>query len=71
MKNGGNQQSEGNLQPLFPTMPTITKTACVLYDDEQHILPMRRVSYDTRRGLDRFKKAGIPSHNASRLAKGE
>jgi len=44
-------------------MPTITKTACVLYDHEHRILPMRRMRYDTRRALERLKKAGLPSDN--------
>jgi len=43
----------------------------VLYDYEQRILLMRRVSYDIKKAQARFKKAGLPAHNASRLLKGE
>ncbi|MEY2905903.1 MAG: hypothetical protein RLZZ408_374 [Verrucomicrobiota bacterium] len=42
-----------------------------LYDYEQQLLLMRRVGYDIRKAQARFKKAGLPAHNATRLAKGE
>jgi diadenosine tetraphosphatase ApaH/serine/threonine PP2A family protein phosphatase len=45
--------------------------ACyVLYDFEQRQLIHRRVAYDIPRAQARFKKAGLPAHNAARLAKG-
>ena len=47
------------------------RASYALYDYEQRILLMRRVSYDIRKARVRFKKAGLPVHNASRLAKGE
>ena len=45
--------------------------ACyVLYDFERRLLIYRRVAYDIPRAQARFKKAGLPAHNAARLAKG-
>ena len=45
--------------------------ACyVLYDFEQRLLIHRRVPYNIPRAQARFEKAGLPAHNASRLAKG-
>lgn len=45
--------------------------ACyVLYDFEQRLLIYRRVAYDIPCAQARFKKAGLPAHNAFRLAKG-
>jgi len=45
--------------------------ACyVLYDFDQRLLIHRRVPYDIARARARFKKAGLPAHNAARLAKG-
>ena len=45
--------------------------ACyVLYDFERRLLIYRRVAYDISRAQARFKKAGLPAHNAARLAKG-
>jgi hypothetical protein len=32
---------------------------------------MRQVTYDIKKAQSRFKKAGLPAHNAARLAKGE
>jgi diadenosine tetraphosphatase ApaH/serine/threonine PP2A family protein phosphatase len=46
--------------------------ACyVLYDFQQRLLIHRRVPYDITRARARFKKAGLPTHNAARLAKGQ
>lgn len=42
-----------------------------LYDYEKRILVMRRVKYDVVKAQARFRKAGLPEHNAARLAKGE
>ena len=47
------------------------RASYALYDYEQHILLMRRVSYDIKKAQARFKKAGLPAHNAARLAKAE
>lgn len=47
------------------------RASYALYDYEQHLLLMRRVDYDIRKAQARFKKAGLPAHNAIRLAKGE
>jgi len=47
------------------------RASYALYDYEQHILLMRRVEYDIKRAQARFKKAGLPAHNAARLAKAE
>jgi hypothetical protein len=43
----------------------------MLYDYEQHLLLHRRVPYDIARAQSRFKKAGLPAHNAKRIAKGQ
>lgn len=32
---------------------------------------MRRVEYDIKKAQARYRKAGLPAHNASRLAKAE
>ena len=46
--------------------------ACyVLYDFEQRQLIHRRVPYNISRAQARFKNAGLPAHNAARLAKGQ
>ena len=47
------------------------RASYALYDYEQHLLLMRRVQYDIKKAQSRFKKAGLPSHNAARLAKAE
>lgn len=47
------------------------RASYALYDYEQRLLLMRRVSYDIGKARARFKKAGLPAHNAARLAKGE
>lgn len=47
------------------------RASYALYDYEQRLLLMRRVPYDIGKAQARFKKAGLPAHNASRLAKGE
>jgi hypothetical protein len=47
------------------------RASYALYDYEQHLLLMRRVAYDIRKAQARFKKAGLPAHNATRLAKAE
>ena len=47
------------------------RASYALYDYEQHLLLMRRVGYDIRKAQARFKKAGLPAHNATRLAKGQ
>jgi diadenosine tetraphosphatase ApaH/serine/threonine PP2A family protein phosphatase len=47
------------------------RASYALYDYEEQILLMRRVSYDLRKAQARFKKAGLPAHNATRLGKGE
>jgi diadenosine tetraphosphatase ApaH/serine/threonine PP2A family protein phosphatase len=47
------------------------RASYALYDYEERILLMRRVKYDIKRAQARFKKAGLPAHNGSRLAKGE
>jgi diadenosine tetraphosphatase ApaH/serine/threonine PP2A family protein phosphatase len=47
------------------------RASYALYDYEQNLLLMRRVSYDVKKAQARFKKAGLPAHNATRLAKGE
>ena len=47
------------------------RASYALYDYEQHILLMRRVEYDIKKAQARFRKAGLPAHNASRLAKAE
>jgi diadenosine tetraphosphatase ApaH/serine/threonine PP2A family protein phosphatase len=47
------------------------RASYAFYDYEQHLLLMRRVSYDVKKAQARFKKAGLPAHNATRLAKAE
>ena len=47
------------------------RASYALYDYEQHLLLMRRVSYDVKKAQARFKKAALPAHNATRLAKAE
>ena len=47
------------------------RASYALYDYEQHLLLMRRVNYDIKKAQARFKKAGLPAQNASRLAKAE
>ncbi len=47
------------------------RASYALYDYEHHLLLMRRVKYDVKKAQARFKKAGLPAHNASRLAKAE
>jgi len=47
------------------------RAAYALYDYEQHLLLMRRVEYDIKKAQARFKKAGLPDHNAARLVKAE
>lgn len=47
------------------------RASYALYDYEERILLMRRVKYDIKKAHARFKKAGLPTHNASRLAKAE
>lgn len=47
------------------------RASYALYDYEQQLLVMRRVEYDIKKAQARFKKAGLPAHNASRLAKAE
>jgi diadenosine tetraphosphatase ApaH/serine/threonine PP2A family protein phosphatase len=47
------------------------KASYALYDYEQHLLLMRRITYDIKKAQSRFKKAGLPAHNAARLAKGQ
>ena len=47
------------------------RASYALYDYEQHLLLMRRVSYDVKKAQVRFKKAGLPAHNSTRLAKAE
>ena len=42
-----------------------------LYDFEQRLLIHRRVPYDIARAQARFKKAGLPVRNGSRIAKGQ
>jgi len=45
--------------------------ACyVLYDEKKRILIHRRVEYDIERAQARFKKAGLPADNGSRIALG-
>jgi diadenosine tetraphosphatase ApaH/serine/threonine PP2A family protein phosphatase len=46
------------------------RASYVLYDFEQQRLIHRRVPYDISRAKARFKKAGLPERNATRLAKG-
>ena len=48
-----------------------SRASYALYDYEQHLLLMRRVKYDLKKAQARFKKAGLPAHNASRLGNGE
>lgn len=46
--------------------------ACyALYDYRNRILCHRRVDYDIAKAMKRFKKAGLPGHNAKRLKTGE
>jgi diadenosine tetraphosphatase ApaH/serine/threonine PP2A family protein phosphatase len=46
--------------------------ACyALYDYQNRILRHQRVDYDVAKAMKRFKKAGLPLHNATRLQKGE
>lgn len=47
------------------------RSSYALYDYEQRLLLMRRVDYDIKKAQARFKKAGLPAHNATRLAEGE
>ena len=47
------------------------RASYALYDYEQHILLMRRVEYDIKKAQARYRRAGLPAHNASRLAKAE
>ena len=47
------------------------RASYALYDYEQQILLMRRVSYDIKKAQARFQKAGLPTHNSERLAKAE
>ena len=47
------------------------RASYALYDYEKRFLMMRRVQYDIAKAQTRYKKAGIPEHNTSRLAKGE
>ena len=47
------------------------RASYALYDYEQHLLVMRRVEYDIKKAQARYRKAGLPAHNASRLAKAE
>jgi diadenosine tetraphosphatase ApaH/serine/threonine PP2A family protein phosphatase len=47
------------------------RASYVLYDHETRVLLHRRVPYDLKKAQARFKKAGLPAHNSSRLAKGE
>ena len=47
------------------------RASYALYDYEEHILLMRRVKYDIKAAQARFKKACLPAHNATRLAKAE
>jgi diadenosine tetraphosphatase ApaH/serine/threonine PP2A family protein phosphatase len=46
--------------------------ACyALYDYQSRTLLHRRVEYDIARAQARFKKAGLPAHNAKRIKKGQ
>lgn len=47
------------------------RASYALYDYETRTLIQRRVAYDIKKAQARFKKAGLPAHNSSRLAKGE
>ena len=47
------------------------RASYMLYDFENRILLPRRVPYDLPRARARFKKAGLPQRNASRLGKGQ
>ena len=47
------------------------RASYALYDYEQKLLLLRRVEYDLKKAQARFRKAGLPAHNATRLAKGE
>ena len=47
------------------------RASYMLYDFENRILLHRRVPYDLPRDRARFKKAGLPQRNASRLGKGQ
>jgi len=47
------------------------RASYALYDYEQNLLLMRRVAYDVKKAQARFRKAGLPAHNATRLAKAE
>lgn len=47
------------------------RASYALYDFETRTLLHRRVAYDVEKAQARFKKAGIPAHNAARLSKGE
>ena len=47
------------------------RASYALYDYQQHLLLMRRVTYDLKKAQARFQKAGLPAHNASRLSKAE
>lgn len=46
------------------------RASYMLYDFEQRLLIARRVAYDIDRAQARFKKAGLPARNATRIAKG-
>ncbi|MFM8982866.1 MAG: metallophosphoesterase family protein [Spartobacteria bacterium] len=47
------------------------RASYMLYDFENRVLLHRRVAYDLPRARARFKKAGLPQRNASRLVKGQ
>jgi diadenosine tetraphosphatase ApaH/serine/threonine PP2A family protein phosphatase len=47
------------------------RASYALYDFQRGILLMRRVNYDIAGAQARFRKAKLPAHNASRLAKAE
>jgi len=47
------------------------RASYALYDFENRILLHRRVAYDLSLARARFKKAGLPMRNSSRLGKGE
>ena len=47
------------------------RASYALYDYEPRTLLHRRVTYDIKKAQARYKKAGLPTHNATRLAKAE
>jgi len=47
------------------------RASYALYDFETRTLLHRRVAYDVKKAQARYKKSGIPAHNAARLSKGE